>query len=498
MKRGIGGTILFEGDEAAYAERTVNANFISIDNTFERRLREARAFARACNGLADKHPELSAKGGLSLGQRLALLAFVVVGAGLWTFWPQTALEAGIGFLSWTFGLIIVLRLAGAMSAAFPPREQPTERSPDRSLPTLTLLVALLKEGEEVVRELLKHLAKLDYPAHKLDVKLLVEADDDVTLNAIEAANRRGLTFEVIPVPPGEPRTKPKALNYGLTFARGEVVAVFDAEDRPSPEQAREAAAAFQKAGGKLAVVQAPLLIHNRDDSWLAGQFEVEYAIHFNVWLPFLSRANVPFALGGTSNYFRKDALVAAGGWDGWNVTEDADLGLRLARFGGKSAMIAAPTYEEAPFLLKHWFHQRTRWMKGHIQTWLVLMRQPISAIMGMGLTRFLAMQLTFGGSLLASAMHAPLILYLIAGLFTSVATLNGWHAALFGVGYGSVVVAAIASKTARPTPATFLFLPVYWVLHSLAMATALLELISRPHYWAKTPHGEAARKKQRK
>src|SRR5690606_32310519 len=122
----------------------------------------------------------------------------------------------------------------------------------------------------------------------------------------------------------------------------------------------------------LAVVQAPLAIHNGGSSWIARQFEMEYAILFKVWLPFLARLGFPLPLGGTSNYFRRDRLQRAGGWDAWNVTEDADLGMRLARFGGRAAMIASPTWEEAPVQLHHWMTQRARWMKGHLQAWLVL------------------------------------------------------------------------------------------------------------------------------
>src|SRR6185503_1190923 len=217
--------------------------------------------------------------------------------------------------------------------------------------------------------------------------------------------------------------------------------------------------------------------------WLAGQFETEYAIHFRVWLPFLARLALPLALGGSSNYFRRDRLLAAGGWDAWNVTEDADLGLRLARFGGKAAMISLPTYEEAPARFRHWLNQRTRWMKGHLQTWLVLMRQPFRAASGMGWLRFASVQLTLGGSLLTSIMHLPIIGWLALGLFTPLVHLEGWHAALFGLGYGSVLAAALVSawtfKASRPGVLTLLLLPIYWPLLSLAMIKALWELRTR-------------------
>jgi cellulose synthase/poly-beta-1,6-N-acetylglucosamine synthase-like glycosyltransferase len=232
-----------------------------------------------------------------------------------------------------------------------------------------------------------------------------------------------------------------------------------------------------------------LLIHNGDDDWFASQFEIEYAIHFRIWLPFLARLRMPMALGGTSNYFRLDMLKTVGGWDAWNVTEDADIGLRFARFGGVATMIDPPTYEEAPATLSDWMNQRTRWMKGHLQTWLVLMRQPIAAARGMGLANFLSIQLTLGGSILASIVHAPLLLWLAIGVFTPFVSLESWHAALFGVGYGSVVVAAIVARASRARPWTLLTLPLYWPLLSVAMLGALIDMKRRPHFWAKTAHG---------
>jgi cellulose synthase/poly-beta-1,6-N-acetylglucosamine synthase-like glycosyltransferase len=279
------------------------------------------------------------------------------------------------------------------------------------------------------------------------------------------------------------------LNYGLSFTTGDIIAVFDAEDRPSPHQPREAVAAFRSGGSRLAVVQAPLLIHNGREGWLARQFQIEYAIHFCVWLPFLARFGLPLMLGGTSNYFRRSHLEAAGGWDAWNVTEDADLGLRLARFGDRAAMISAPTWEEAPARFRDWLAQRTRWMKGHLQTWLVVMRNPAKSAAGMGWVRLLSVQLSLGGSLLAAMMHLPLIIWMTLGLATNLVSLEGWHAVMFGVGYGGVVAAALAAKT-RPLPVhALILLPFYWPLLSVAMLCALYEMKTRPHFWAKTPHG---------
>ncbi|HVY88731.1 MAG TPA: glycosyltransferase family 2 protein, partial [Hyphomonadaceae bacterium] len=280
----------------------------------------------------------------------------------------------------------------------------------------------------------------------------------------------------------------KALNYGLEHAQGEFVVVFDAEDRPSPGQPREAMAAFARGGRDLAVVQAPLLIDNARDSWLSRQFELEYAIHFLVWLPFLAKIKAPIALGGTSNYFRRRQLEDAGGWDAWNVTEDADLGLRLARFGREAAMITLPTWEEAPSRPGEWMKQRTRWMKGHLQTWLVASRAPFSGKQRFNPGEFLSIQMTLGGSLLASLLHGPLLVWLIYGLATQQAALQGWHLGLFAAGYVGVLLAALAAL-GKPRLTALLLLPLYWPLLSIAMLRALWEMKTRPQFWAKTQHG---------
>lgn len=484
------GAQLFEGDEASARLRGRSVfGHQDSDDLFARRLAEARAFGRASESLAASRPDLSAKTGLTAAQHvvagLLVAAFITCLVLDW----QTTLAACGYALGLIFSLIIMLRLAAALSAMTKRSKGATSRAPNARLWTLTILVPLLKEGPEVVRGLLNAIAQLDYPVGKLDVKILVEADDDMTISAVLAAQPPPW-FEIIPVPPGQPRTKPKALNYGLATARGRVVAVFDAEDRPSPDQPRAAMAAFQSNPRSLAVVQAPLLIHNGKDGWLAKQFEIEYAIHFTVWLPFLARLGLPLALGGTSNYFCRRRLEQAGGWDAWNVTEDADIGLRLARFGGGAVMINEPTYEEAPSRIKPWMSQRTRWMKGHLQTWLVLMRKPFSAAQEMGGFEFAATQVTFGGALLASIMHAPLFIWIFASVLLF-RNFEAWHVALFSVGYGSVLAAALAAKARHARLSTLLTLPFYWPLQSIAMVRAMFEMLHNPHFWAKTPHGVA-------
>ena len=452
----------------------------------ERRLAEAAALDDACNGLARRQPHLSARFGLSDGQQCGLWSLASAIPVMACLTPHGVVAAAIWVAAIVFACGIALRLAAAISAwTTRPRAEP--EAIDFQPPTITYLVPLYKE-DNIAPALIKALMALDYPAHLLDIKLLVEIDDVRTINVLRGLNLPQ-RFEILPCPPSTPRTKPKALNYGLQFARGDIIAVLDAEDIPDPAQPLAAARAFAEGGAKLAVVQAPLLAHNGDAGWIARQFEIEYAIHFRVWLPFVARLGWPMLLGGTSNYFRRTHLVDAGGWDAWNVTEDADLGLRLARHGRSAKMIAPPTLEEAPVRFTHWLSQRTRWKKGHLQTWLVLMRNPGGAIADMGLRQFIGAQLALGGGLLASMVHGPSIIVLgIAGLTASL-----WPPAMFlallGTGYGAVLFCAIAAGGVRKRIGALASLPLYLPLISFAMLCALWDMKAQPYKWAKTPHG---------
>lgn len=453
----------------------------------DRRLEEARALADASDELSRRDPHLSARSGLTLDQRAG--GWSLLGAALVLLFHDAGgvIATLLLLASAVFVAVISLRLAAAIAGLIDRNAAPaSDPAPDEDLPMLTALVPLLHEGN-MAQPLLTALSQLDYPADRLEILLLVEHDDLETLSAFRALDLPS-HVRLLPAPPGQPRTKPRALNYGLAFASGDLIVVFDAEDRPDPRQPRAAAAKFRSGPRDLAVVQAPLLAHNASAGWLASQFALEYAIHFRVWLPFLARMRAPLALGGTSNYFRRDRLARAGGWDAWNVTEDADLGLRLARFSWSAAMIDPPTWEEAPVRWRDWINQRTRWTKGHLQTWLVLMRRPFSAARDMGWGAFIVTQLNLGGSLLAAALHGPILLWLIASLATPLPNISGWYAGLLGAGYGAAVLAAYASR--HTVRASDIFsLPLYWPLASWAMIRALWEMKMRPHAWAKTPHG---------
>jgi cellulose synthase/poly-beta-1,6-N-acetylglucosamine synthase-like glycosyltransferase len=361
-------------------------------------------------------------------------------------------------------------------------------------PIYTILCPLYREAN-IVRDLVASLRRLDYPQHALQVVLLVEGDDHETLNAaVSAAASQEL--EVVIVPPAAPRTKPKALNAGLARARGEYLVVYDAEDRPHPQQLRAALAEFHDGGDRLACLQAPLDIDNATDSWIARQFAAEYAIQFREMLPMLARWKLPLPLGGSSNHFRTAALRATGGWDPFNVTEDADLGYRLARDGYVSGVIGPPTFEEAPITLGAWLNQRTRWIKGHMQSWLVLMRNPFRSAREMGWGGFASMQLMLGGGVIAAFAHGPLAFIVLVAALSPYDLLSPVDFILALCGYSVAMLAALTACALSNTLSharAALTMPFYWPLASLAAYRALFELIFRPHYWAKTAHGVSPR-----
>jgi len=355
-------------------------------------------------------------------------------------------------------------------------------------PTYTLLVPLYREAA-VIPQLAGALSQLHWPADRLDVQILLEADDPETIRAAEKAAFPPNT-RLILVPPGGPRTKPNALNLGLSKARGQYIAVYDAEDRPHPAQLRAAHHAFSKGLDNMACVQAPLVARMNRGSWIATHWALEYAVQFGLILPSMALYRLPILIGGTSNHFRKSALQALGGWDSYNVTEDADLGMRMARAGLVCGTIAPPTYEEAPQHLNIWLAQRTRWIKGFIQTWLVLMRTPGKTARQMGALRFGVMQVTLGGAILTPVAHLPCLL-LVALIFAfSDLTLGIYGAALLitalAVNFAADLLAPGVWTWRRWVAA--LTRPIYWPLHSIAAYRAIWELAKAPFFWAKTPH----------
>jgi cellulose synthase/poly-beta-1,6-N-acetylglucosamine synthase-like glycosyltransferase len=340
----------------------------------------------------------------------------------------------------------------------------------------------------------------DWPSDRLDIKLVLEEDDAETRVEVDR-HMPGPPFEAVIVPNAAPRTKPKALAFANLFSRGEFITVYDAEDDPHPTQLREAYARFQDEP-ELACVQAPLVIDNPDPTWIARLFAIEYSALFDGLLPYLASKGLPLPLGGTSNHFRRSALEAIGGWDPFNVTEDADIGLRLARFGYRVGTIALPTYEEAPVHFGAWMRQRTRWFKGWMQTCLVHARHPLWLVADLGFKRtlgFVAIQL----GMVVSAMLHPFFVALLVAIAADPSLIAGEEkdgvtgvlvaiglANLFA-GYGAMT--ALAARTLplrglRRIEGALAWLPLYWLLMSVAIYRAFFQLLFRPHYWDKTTH----------
>jgi cellulose synthase/poly-beta-1,6-N-acetylglucosamine synthase-like glycosyltransferase len=457
-----------------------------------------RHAAKLARRASDRLPDsLSARRLRKIGPRGLATAGLAM-AALVAFPPVPQILLLISFLS-----VAAVRL-GAAVEALRPAARPEPLACD-ALPSVTVLVPLYHEAS-VVPDLVRNLSALDYPRDRLEVLVLMEADDLET----QAAARRHLTaapFRAVVVPDGRPRTKPRACNVGLALARGELVVVYDGEDRPEPGQIRLAAAALA-ADPRLGVVQARLACDHAAAAPLVTRlWALDYTALFGAVVPFFSRHGLPFLLGGTSNHFRRSALVAAGGWDAWNVTEDADLAVRLARLGWRSAAIDSTTWEEAPVSVGAWVKQRGRWLKGFAVTSLVHLRQPVAAARQMGFAAALALSVQLPLSLLSIAAH-PVSLALIAwgaldgSLWRSSGSAAGdallaAQAATLCVGYIAAFALHLSALLRRPCRGVGLWLlpllPFYWLLTAWALAVGLADLAVRPHRWAKTAHGVVAR-----
>jgi len=360
---------------------------------------------------------------------------------------------------------------------------------DRDLPAYTIIAPLYREAD-VAAQLVANLERLDYPRDRMQALIVLEEDDPETLAAFLALDLPDF-IQVLVAPDGAPRTKPRACNIALQQATGAVVVIFDAEDAPHPQQLREAAARFAAGPATLACLQAPLRVDPEPD-FIRAQFRLEYAAQFEVMLPALARWGLPFPLGGTSNHFRAEALRAVGGWDPYNVTEDADISFRLAAAGYSLDVIASPTEEPAPQGFRQWMPQRGRWVKGHMQTLAVHLRGPVTRS-GRGLIGLL---LTLMLSVVSSSIHAPIVAWMLIGgsvtmLLGSGPLIGGLDltVAVFGWSASSIAAALGLARTGQAARWRDLFgAAAYWPLQSIAAARALWQWIRQPYRWDKTPH----------
>lgn len=461
---------------------------------------------RSVSHLREVAPDLSAHRTLSDDQRRAAVVTgaVVLAALLVATVPTLIVLTGLLTLAYLANLVFrvrLFRLSLRNPAVMWVTDSDATAVPDDNLPTYTVLVPAFREGERVLRRLLDSLDRLDYPRDLLDVKLLLEEDDvETQLAAAGAGAGAGGRAEIVLVPAAGPRTKPKALNYGLHGARGQLVTIYDAEDRPEPLQLRRAAVALGGSPRTLACLQAELSYFNPDQNIITRWFTVEYLMWFSQFLPGLARLDAPVPLGGTSCHFRRDVLVEVGAWDPYNVTEDADLGIRLHRLGYRTGVLASFTYEEANSDFVNWIKQRSRWYKGYLQTWLVHMRRPRQLRRELGTAGFVRFNLFVGGTPLLNLLNPVFwtvtLLWFVArpALIETIFPGPIFHLGLFCWLVGNFFVAYAFMFTAlrhdRPAlVAAAALAPLYWVMMSMAAVKAVVQLVRDPSYWEKTSHG---------
>jgi cellulose synthase/poly-beta-1,6-N-acetylglucosamine synthase-like glycosyltransferase len=454
----------------------------------------------ATSGLARRMPWASASRRMTRPQILIALLFLVLVTAAAVVMPMQAFWLGSATLGGAFFLSVV---ALRVLCLLPPVANPIPRPPvldDLDLPVYSVLVPLFRETS-VLRQLLTALNSLDYPRALLDIKLILE-ENDILMQRAVAGIRLPEQFEVIVVPAGKPQTKPRALNYALQFCRGELLTIYDAEDIPEPDQLRKAAERFASAPPQLACLQAQLAFYNPNENWLTRQFTIEYAMLFSVLLPVLANHRLPLLLGGTSNHFRTEVLRQVGAWDPYNVTEDADLGLRLARNGFDTANLNSRTFEEANTRPVNWLKQRARWLKGFFATWLVHMREPRRFLGEVGPAGFwVAQAMTLG--VFASALLHPLCLagslvlyafypWLPKGAGIALTALAGLNMFILLAGYGVTIAVGMRALRRRGIFGWYLPLatmPFYWLMMSAAAWMGLWQFVTAPFHWNKTEHG---------
>ncbi|MGH9099395.1 MAG: glycosyltransferase, partial [Acidimicrobiales bacterium] len=457
----------------------------------------------ACHGLWRRDAPHSARAVLTRAQLFLGVLFVLgLACALALALPETlaacAAVLAVGFLVCVLFKFVVCLVGAYHENVVEVSDEDVCALSDAELPVYTVLVPCYREAN-VLPQLMENLSALDYPKDKLEILLLLEEDDPETRHAAMAA-RPPSNVRFVTVPRGLPQTKPKACNVGLVFARGEYLVIYDAEDRPDPDQLKRAIVAFRRGGDDLVCVQAALNYFNSEENALTRMFTLEYSFWFDYMLPGLSALRLPIPLGGTSNHFRTEELRLLGGWDPFNVTEDADLGIRAAALGKRVGTINSTTFEEANNAYRSFVRQRSRWIKGYMQTTLVHLRHPLRLLRSVGWRQSLSFALLIGGTPLSFLAFLPLYAVFFVCLAFSpsqlASVLSGWvlwvSVASFLLGNVLMVYVSMMGVFKRRRHRLVLWAllnPCYWVLHSLAAYKALAQLVLRPHYWEKTAHG---------
>ena len=461
--------------------------------------------------LAVNRPHLSASRGPSWVQWLILAAAAVAMVGL-MYWNRfVGLDVLLTILNIYFDASIATKLVFALTGSREVRKEEEKRLrkliegdgiirrrvADSDLPMYTVLVPCYREAN-VIPQVLSNIEKLDYPRSKIQVLLLLEEDD---IESIEAAKSTATPdyMRIVVVPDGKPRTKARACNVGLSLARGELLVIYDAEDRPEAAQLRDVVDRFDELGPEFVCLQARLNYFNSTQNFLTRMFTLEYSLWFDYLLLGVDKLGLPMPLGGTSNHFRVRALRELGGWDPYNVTEDADLGIRSMALGYKVGTIESTTWEEACPEVRAWIRQRTRWIKGYMMTTTVHTRSVRQLKKTTGWRGITSLILFIGGTP-ATFLINPIVLawglYGVFGLPLPNFHLVGPITALntFSLIFGNSIMIALSIMAIRrrrqwSLVGYALLNPVYWLLHSFAAWRALVQLIRKPSEWEKTPHG---------
>lgn len=436
---------------------------------------------------------------------LSVLLFFIIKDPISAIGFVIAVLSCIYFLDTVFTLYLVrknLNVASEISVS----EDELKGLNNNILPKITILCPLFKEAK-VIGDFAHNMQSLDYPQDKLEVLLLLEENDDET---IHAANSLTLphNFKTLIVPHSLPKTKPKACNYGLHFATGEYVVIYDAEDRPDSDQLKKAVVAFSKTDKRVVCIQAKLNYYNSNQNLLTRFFTAEYSLWFDVILPGFQSINTAIPLGGTSNIFKTQVLKDMHGWDPFNVTEDCDLGIRLFRNNYQTAIIDSVTWEEANSNVHNWIRQRSRWIKGYFQTYLVHMRKPLKLLRSKGRHWFIfqliiGMRISF--ILINPILWATTISYFVFNKYVG-DTIEAlyptpvYYMAVFSFILGNFVylynyMIGLAKRGKWELMKFVYFVPFYWLLMSFAALKAFYQLIFKPHHWEKTHHGLVTSKK---
>lgn len=452
--------------------------------------------------LMENYPEQSAHVVFSPVQKAVFIMAAVIIVICAVIWPVGTAIGLVGVASAVYFVVSVYKFRLTLRALGTHLEtdvtdEEIAALDERHLPIYTILVPLYKEAG-IVPRLVRDINALDYPRTRLDVKLLCEEDD---LETIDKIRELALPphFHLVVVPDSQPKTKPKACNYGLQLSTGAFCVIFDAEDRPDPDQLKKALIAFDAVPDNVVCMQGKLNHFNQDQNMLTSWFANEYSMHFELILPAMGASESPIPLGGTSNHFKTQTLRELGAWDPFNVTEDADLGMRLHREGYRTAMIDSTTLEEANSNVGNWIRQRSRWNKGYFQTWLVHMRHPLQLLRQTGFKGFVSFNLTMGSAfvlLMNPIFWALTTIYVLTqwGFIESIFPSLVFYAASLMLFVGNFIfiylnVAGSLQRGEFGLTRTAMLSPLYWGLMSYAAWKGFIQLFTNPFYWEKTEHG---------